>query len=197
MSVARVVVVGSGVIGAWTAWHLRRLGTDVTLVDAWGAANSRSTSGDETRILRVAYGDQPHYIDLTLASIPQWDELAQEAGAAFFHRCGALWLFDEEDSYVTSSLRHLTSRRIRVDRLDLRDAAKRFPQVNWSDVVSAYHEPQAGFVLARKSVQAVVARLQKKASQLVLALNNTTVQPSKLTPMSSRAGLGSGNYFPK
>ena len=33
---ADVIVVGAGVFGAWTAWHLRKLGRKVLLLDAWG-----------------------------------------------------------------------------------------------------------------------------------------------------------------
>ncbi len=45
-----VAVVGAGVFGAWTAYQLRRSGKRVVLIDAYGAGNSRSSSGDESRI---------------------------------------------------------------------------------------------------------------------------------------------------
>ncbi len=48
-----VVVVGAGVFGAWTALHLRRSGRTVALLDAYGAGNNRSSSGGESRILRM------------------------------------------------------------------------------------------------------------------------------------------------
>src|SRR5207244_1452245 len=35
-----VAVVGAGTFGAWTAWHLRRAGRRVVLLDAYGAGNS-------------------------------------------------------------------------------------------------------------------------------------------------------------
>jgi hypothetical protein len=44
------IVVGAGVFGTWTAWNLRRAGHDVLLLDAWGAAHSRASSGGETRL---------------------------------------------------------------------------------------------------------------------------------------------------
>ena len=51
-----VAVIGAGVFGAWTAWHLARAGKSVLLADAWGAGHSRSSSGGETRIIRLGYG---------------------------------------------------------------------------------------------------------------------------------------------
>ena len=47
-----VLVIGSGVFGVWTAYYLANAGASVTLVDAYGPGNSRSSSGDESRILR-------------------------------------------------------------------------------------------------------------------------------------------------
>ncbi|HJX27870.1 MAG TPA: FAD-dependent oxidoreductase, partial [Thermoanaerobaculia bacterium] len=40
-----VAVVGAGAFGGWTALHLLRRGCRVTLLDAWGPGNSRSSSG--------------------------------------------------------------------------------------------------------------------------------------------------------
>lgn len=47
-----VVVIGAGAFGGWLAHFLAEAGHKVTLVDAWGPGNSRSSSGDETRVIR-------------------------------------------------------------------------------------------------------------------------------------------------
>src|SRR2546427_737064 len=52
----RTVVVGSGVMGAWTALWLRRRGHVVTLVDRFGPGNQVGSSGDESRITRSSHG---------------------------------------------------------------------------------------------------------------------------------------------
>ena len=51
-----VEVIGAGVFGAWTAWHLQKLGRRVALLDAYGAAHSRASSGGESRVIRMGYG---------------------------------------------------------------------------------------------------------------------------------------------
>jgi len=55
---SHVIVVGAGVWGSWIAWNLRKQGTKVTVVEQYGPANSRATSGDETRGIRSSYGDR-------------------------------------------------------------------------------------------------------------------------------------------
>src|SRR5687768_17449884 len=51
-----VAVIGAGVFGAWTAYHLQKAGRKVVILDAYGAANSRASSGGESRVIRIAYG---------------------------------------------------------------------------------------------------------------------------------------------
>ena len=67
-----VVVVGSGVFGAWTAWHLAHAGALVTLVDAYGPGNARSSSGDESRIVRANYGAAAHYVGMGVRALELW-----------------------------------------------------------------------------------------------------------------------------
>jgi FAD dependent oxidoreductase len=62
-TVPDIVVVGAGAFGGWTALYLREMGVAVALIDQYGAGNSRSSSGGETRQIRAAYGDR----DMTLA----------------------------------------------------------------------------------------------------------------------------------
>src|SRR5688500_19091373 len=54
----RVVVIGAGAFGAFTALALARRGARVTLVDAWGPGNARSSSGGEARVIRGVYGER-------------------------------------------------------------------------------------------------------------------------------------------
>ena len=75
-----MAVIGAGTFGAWTAWRLRRAGHAVTLVDAFGAGHARSSSGGESRIIRMGYGDRALYSRWACESLPQWKELLAEAG---------------------------------------------------------------------------------------------------------------------
>lgn len=169
MNPPKIAVIGAGVFGTWTAWHLLQRGAQVTLLDAWGPANSRSSSGDESRILRGAYGDQPHYVELTDRSLTFWEALEVASGLPLFRRAGALWLFDEEDSFVTDCLAHLQQWKFPLEQLDVSTAPGRFPQVNWSDVRTAYLEHRAGYLLARRSIQALLARFEQGGGLVRLA----------------------------
>src|SRR5712664_4739564 len=79
-----VAVVGAGVFGAWTAYQLRRSGKRVVLIDAYGAGNSRSSSGDESRIIRMGYGADEIYTRSALRSLQLWKEFLAQANEALF-----------------------------------------------------------------------------------------------------------------
>src|SRR5688500_5743435 len=87
------VVVGAGVFGAWTAWHLLRAGQRVLLVDKYGPASARASSGGETRVIRMAYGPDEVYTRLSQASLLGWEALFAGLGQPdLFRETGVLWL---------------------------------------------------------------------------------------------------------
>jgi glycine/D-amino acid oxidase-like deaminating enzyme len=65
-------IIGAGVFGAWSAWHLARRGQRVVLLDAYGPSNARSSSGGETRIIREGYGTDEIYTRSSQRSLAQW-----------------------------------------------------------------------------------------------------------------------------
>ena len=71
----RVVVVGAGAFGGWTALRLTQLGARVTLVDAWGPGNSRASSGGETRVIRAIYGTDRIYVEMVKRAYEFWDAI--------------------------------------------------------------------------------------------------------------------------
>ena len=95
-----VIVIGAGVFGAWTAHHLAEAGAKVTLVDAYGPGNSRSSSGDESRILRCGYGPDEIYSRFAHRSRELWYELdaRHDSDLRLWHPCGVLWLAPDNDA---------------------------------------------------------------------------------------------------
>ncbi len=98
------VVVGAGVFGAWTAWHLRKAGQRVLLLDAFGAAHARASSGGESRLTRGSYGRDEIYTRFAFDSLPQWKWLSDLSGLPILHQIGVLFFFQKREAYVDQSL---------------------------------------------------------------------------------------------
>ncbi len=157
-----VVVVGAGVFGAWTAFHLADAGKRVALVDAYGPGNSRSSSGGETRVIRCAYGANEIYTRWSSQSLEQWKALYGAASPPCFHRTGVLFLASAKSSEASASLATLVRVGVPHERLDHVDLGRRFPQFNFGPVHWAIFEPESGVLLARRSVPLVVAGARAK-----------------------------------
>jgi glycine/D-amino acid oxidase-like deaminating enzyme len=91
-SADHVVVVGAGAFGGWTALALLRAGMRVTLIDAWGAGNSRASSGGETRVIRAVYNGVALYSEMVARAFVLWREAEQQWKQQVLYRTGALWL---------------------------------------------------------------------------------------------------------
>jgi glycine/D-amino acid oxidase-like deaminating enzyme len=151
-----VAVIGAGVFGAWSAWHLQRAGRRVVLVDAYGPANARASSGGESRVTRLSYGKDEIYTRMALASLRWWDELSGRAGLPILHRIGVLMMVGADDSYLRES--ETTIRRVggRIEELSPQELARRYPQIGLDGIARAHLEPESGAVMARRAVLTLV-----------------------------------------
>jgi monomeric sarcosine oxidase len=159
-----VVVVGSGVFGAWTAWHLARAGRRVGLVDAYGPGNSRSSSGGETRVIRMGYGADELYTRWSKRSLALWKELQASSGERLFDETGVLWMSRGEDPLSISTLATLSRLSIPFEKLERSGLEKRWPQIELGPVTWGIYEPGSGVLMARRGVQAAAAQASRGAA---------------------------------
>ncbi len=152
-----IAVIGAGAFGGWTALHLLEHGARVTLLDAWGPGNSRSSSGGETRIMRGTYGPDQPYTRLAARALKLWTKYERRWKRQFLHRTGVLWMVsDREDSFERGSLPMLRRSHIKFQELSTAAMKRRWPQINFAGIHWGIYEPECGYLDARSSCQAVV-----------------------------------------
>ena len=152
----RIVVIGAGAFGGWTALHLLRGGAQVTLIDAWGPGHSKSSSGGETRIIRSIYGDDKVSVRFARRSLQLWKEHEQRWNTRLYYRTGALFLGGRDDEFLRASERLLRQENICVENLSPTEARRRFPQINFAGIDSVLYEADAGYLTARENCRTVV-----------------------------------------
>jgi sarcosine oxidase len=152
-----IAVIGAGAFGGWTALHLLERGARVTLLDAWGPGNSRSSSGGETRIMRGAYGPDQPYTKLAARALKLWTKYEKRWKQQFLHRTGVLWMVsDRDDSFERGSIAMLRQAKAKFQELSKTEMQKRWPQINFGSIHWGIYEPECGYLDARASCQAVV-----------------------------------------
>ena len=170
-----VVVVGAGAWGGWTAYHLRQRGARVTLIDQYGPANSKATSGDETRGIRSSYGDRTsgeHWCRWARVAVARWKafdaEWAKEFGTQYYFATGDVILRATEEPFVKRTREIWTAQGVPHEVLSGDEARRRWPAINADDITIAITEPDAGVVRARAATQAVAAIAQRMGARLVI-----------------------------
>ena len=166
-----VVVVGAGVFGAWTAHHLRAAGARVSLIDAYGAAHPRSSSGDHSRILRCGYGADEIYARMAWRSRQQWLELERRHGVKgerrIWHPCGVLWIAAAGDPYAAATRKTLQRCALPFEVLDDHGLRERVPHLNADDLTDVMLEPECGALSARRAVRLLVTELSQGGVAIV------------------------------
>ncbi len=151
-----VAVIGAGVFGAWTAWHLARRKQRVLLVDAYGPANARASSGGESRIMRMGYGADELYTRWAQRSLVQWKELFAATKQPLFLETGVLWLTGDDDTRLRQTSATLKRCNVAHEELDAAKLEKRYPQIGLDGVKWGLFEPNSGVLMARRGVATVV-----------------------------------------
>ena len=151
------VVIGAGCFGAWSAHELRQAGHTVLLLDAYGPAHSRASSGGESRIIRMGYGADELYTRWSMYSLEKWKELEARASRKLFHQTGMLWLSGKDDTYTRQTQRTLAKLGVAHQQFSQRELEDKYPQISSADIEWALWEPGSGVLMARQSVQALVA----------------------------------------
>jgi sarcosine oxidase len=172
-----VVVIGAGGWGGFTALNLVQRGLKVTLVDAYGPGNARSTSGDETRGVRSSYGDRngEHGELWTLwarDAMKKWiafdDEWGKRSRLNLFHATGDLIMRTEWDNFQLRTKVWWDKHKIPYEVLNPADVRKAFPVISMDDITAVLYEPDAGIVRARRATQAAAAAFETLGGKIVI-----------------------------
>jgi glycine/D-amino acid oxidase-like deaminating enzyme len=162
-------VVGAGAFGGWTALQLLRRGAKVTLVDAWGAGNVRSSSGGESRVIRAIYGADRVYVEMVKRAYELWEALDATTDEPLYVETGALWLHRGDDAYVRSSLPSMKAVGFPVEQLTIAETRRRYPQIDLSGIKSVWLENRAGALSARRACMAVRDAFEKAGGTFLIA----------------------------
>jgi len=190
-------VIGAGVFGSWSAHHLLRAGLRVSLIDAYGAANSRASSGGESRIIRMGYGADEIYTRWSERSLAVWQDFFARVGRQeLFHRTGVLWMARENDPYTVATLRTLERVGVKFERLGRDELESRYPQIKFGQVSWAIYEPASGALMARRAVQSVAEFVKLNGGDYLIESVVAPTGSGRLSEVITRSGSSiSANVF--
>ena len=128
----------------------------MVLIDTHGPGNHLSSSGDDSRIIRMGYGADELYTRSAGRSLQLWKEFSADTNQELFIPTGVLWLARADDPYPTESLATLRKTGVSIEELTTDEIGRRYPQFALDGIAWGMIEPASGVLRARPAVQAVV-----------------------------------------
>lgn len=164
MKGATTVVVGGGILGAATAWHLARADMDVLLLEA-GSFGTQST-GKSAAIVRCHYSN-PEVVRMAVHSREVFRRLPLLLDCdPVYTRCGWLFLVDEENAPLAVANADMQEQE-GLEAVEVEDLQSYLPGVVEAGIAYALYEPDAGFADPVAATNAYIDAVRAVGSRAV------------------------------
>ncbi len=174
-----VIVVGGGIMGIQTAYHLALAGQSVTVLDARDVPNQWAASGDHLRVFRLTYGKDAFYTEMALKAMPLWLELNALAEETLLLQNGLLELAPKAKGYEALSMAVLKERKVRFEKLEPPEVKKRYPMYKSGAFKWALFHPDGGMIWANRAVAATASIAQRKGVKIRNGVKVVSIQKDK------------------
>lgn len=149
-----VIVVGLGGMGSAAARSLAARGAGVLGLERFGPAHALGASHGGSRIIRLAYYEDPSYVPLLRTAYDLWARLEQDTGQGLVSRCGALFLGPPDHGVFAGTLRAAREHGLDHEVLDAGEVRRRYEVLHPDDSMLGVHEDIAGILSPEAGVQA-------------------------------------------
>ena len=152
------IVIGIGAMGSATLYQLAKRGWNALGIEQFEVPHDMGSSHGLTRIIRLAYYEDPSYVPLLRRSYELWDELEGEASERLFYQTGSIDMGPEDSDVFAGSLKSCLEHDLEHEVLNSAQLTRRFPGYRLPGETMAVFQPQGG-LLAPELCIAAYARL--------------------------------------
>ena len=181
-----VIIVGGGIMGVQTAYHLALLGHTVTILDQRDVPNQWAASGDHLRV--------PPHLRQGLSTPrwrsrpPMWLELNVSPRKRLLQN-GVLELAPKAAAEA-QSMAVLKERKVRFEKLAPPDVKKRYPMYRSGAFKWALFHQDGGMIWASRAVAATASVAQRKGVKIRNGVRVVSIQKDKTGIKSVKDATG-------
>lgn len=151
-----VIVLGLGAMGSAALYHLAKRGLNALGIEQFAIPHELGSSHGLTRIIRLAYYEDPSYVPLLRRAYELWADLEREFGQQLFFQTGSIDMGPAECEVFKGSLRSCIENDLAHEVLDSAELTARFPAYRLPAETMALYQPQGGLLVPELCVAAHV-----------------------------------------
>lgn len=160
------IVIGIGGIGSATLYHLAKRGLNVLGIEQFKIPHEMGSSHGLTRIIRLAYYEDPSYVPLLRRSYHLWDALEKESGDKLFYQTGSIDMGPEDSEVFAGSLKSCLEHELDHEVLTSKELTERFPGYRMPSETMAVYQPQGGLLVPERCITAHATMAEKHGATL-------------------------------
>src|SRR5579884_1871769 len=160
------IVVGVGGMGSAAVYHLAKRGKRVLGLERFDVPNDQGSSHGITRIIRLAYYENPSYVPLLRRAYELWHELERTVGEALLITTGSIDAGPPESAVFEGSLRSCRLHDLPHEVLTSRELTARYPGYRLPADAMAVFQPQGGFLLPERCIVGHVVAAQALGAEV-------------------------------
>ena len=149
-----VIVAGVGSMGSAACYHLARRGLRTLGLERFDIPHTMGSHHGFTRIIRLAYYEDPSYVPLLRRAFTLWNTLEQEYGETLLHVTGTIDASGADEVVFRGSLDSCIEHDIPHEVLTGRELNDRFPGYHLPDTHRAVFQPDGGYLVPESCVTA-------------------------------------------
>jgi sarcosine oxidase len=146
------IVVGVGGMGSAALYHLAARGQRALGLERFDVPNDMGSSHGITRIIRLAYYEDPAYVPLLRRSYELWRELQSQAGEQILYVVGSVDAGPPTSAVVEGSLRSCAEHDLPHEVLTSAELTQRYPGYHLPSETVAVFQPDGGFLLPERCI---------------------------------------------
>lgn len=149
-----VAVIGLGGMGSAAAAHLASRGRRVLGLEQFQPAHALGSSHGQSRVIRLAYFEDPAYVPLLRRSYELWRRLEADTGRHLLQITGGLMIGAPDSAVVSGSLASARAHGLAHELLEAAEIRRRFPPLTPRQETVAFYEREAGSLLPEEGIRA-------------------------------------------
>ncbi len=143
------IVVGVGGMGSAALFHLARRGKRALGLERFDVPHELGSSHGLSRIIRLAYFEDPSYVPLLRRAYELWRELERESNERLLYTTG---IVEAGERIHDGALRSCHEHGLPHEELDGREVTRRFPGYRLPDDLAVLYQPDGGFLLPERCI---------------------------------------------